>query len=859
MTGYAATYSKENKSETITEENYTVSPTYATSFEENAKYILKTNKGIALKYDGTSHDVNNSNQITEDVLFTATATGSSSELRNKNNKSLNITYFGIYFNGNNKISINNNGILLSRGYRDDHYLAYNNGKFTNSSSSPLEDNSVKAYKVEKNIINTTINKEVRTVHNTKVATGSFGAGDTTLNGKEIPHSKSIDYLGDSTENKDSKYSLSDDLADKYRLYLDAGPIADENPIELILVLDKSASMDDKLNSEKKWNQLKDSLTGTNGVLPDFFKLNKDNRVRIITFGTSAEIDTGIYGSVNEVNNSPSFTNALYDGQNGGTNYEDALVKLSGVLDNPLRGYSQYVIFLSDGVPTCHNENGIGVVGGGQNTDDTDATHTANAIKELYRNHSVNNKATFTLSTIYFGSGNPSVFLGKNAVTTNYDDVNNEGQKVKIDPPLPSSDGFAVSANNKTSLQEALYLMALGPRCRNLSISDTLSQWVEFDEKAEVLVKAIPIENNNLDYEHAITIYHSANLTEKESNGSLKNEAKNFSFPNKDTTGLHSTVENWTNTQVFGDQGGVFIDGKKITLKFNDSWFMDANYRYEISFNVVVPQTTYSEYAINGYPDSSVGSLKSDYLPMGNKTSVNQPGFFSNATSSLEYTYVNPYNSSETKTLSTSGTSDETKLQPYQEPVVQADARILSLSKYSDDGTTPLGEATFTLYTATSEGLGEVIQGTNIHVLPTNIVKNTNESGIIDFGTLANGQTYYIEETTPPNGYLYPDYALIKVVFDGTNIKVSLIDKNGNDLTGDKYEIGNPKCPVSMVPNGSRITLKVNNTPGQELPNTGGAGTKLFTFSGAAVIAASGLMYGYKKKKDKRNGKGGLRK
>ena len=79
------------------------------------------------------------------------------------------------------------------------------------------------------------------------------------------------------------------------------------------------------------------------------------------------------------------------------------------------------------------------------------------------------------------------------------------------------------------------------------------------------------------------------------------------------------------------------------------------------------------------------------------------------------------------------------------------------------------------------------------------------------------------------------------------------------MTGDKYEIGNPKCPVSMVPNGSRITLKVNNTPGQELPNTGGAGTKLFTFSGAAVIAASGLMYGYKKKKDKRNGKGGLRK
>jgi len=51
-------------------------------------------------------------------------------------------------------------------------------------------------------------------------------------------------------------------------------------------------------------------------------------------------------------------------------------------------------------------------------------------------------------------------------------------------------------------------------------------------------------------------------------------------------------------------------------------------------------------------------------------------------------------------------------------------------------------------------------------------------------------------------------------------------------------------------------LKVVNNAGQALPNTGGTGTKLFTFSGGAIIAASSLMYGYKKRQ-KGKKKGGI--
>ena len=87
--------------------------------------------------------------------------------------------------------------------------------------------------------------------------------------------------------------------------------------------------------------------------------------------------------------------------------------------------------------------------------------------------------------------------------------------------------------------------------------------------------------------------------------------------------------------------------------------------------------------------------------------------------------------------------------------------------------------------------------------------------------------------------------------------------NGYNLLPKTYSFTVDKGEITFDPKEPDYTsdgiLTVKNSQGEQLPNTGGTGTKLFTFSGGAIIATSSLMYGYKKKKDKRNGKGGLRK
>ena len=168
---------------------------------------------------------------------------------------------------------------------------------------------------------------------------------------------------------------------------------------------------------------------------------------------------------------------------------------------------------------------------------------------------------------------------------------------------------------------------------------------------------------------------------------------------------------------------------------------------------------------------------------------------------------------------------------------------VNLKKVSNiDSNKVLDGAEFELYKLDSKD--EVLNSEKI--LQT---KTTGENGVIDFGALKNGY-YALKETKAPAGYnLLENEIRFEVKNDSTGSSVTVLNGENNGTKPD----------VIMNQESGIYEITVTNNAGESLPNTGGAGTKLFTFSGAAVIAASGLMYGYKKKKDKRNGKGGLRK
>ncbi|WP_289116146.1 SpaA isopeptide-forming pilin-related protein [uncultured Dubosiella sp.] len=129
--------------------------------------------------------------------------------------------------------------------------------------------------------------------------------------------------------------------------------------------------------------------------------------------------------------------------------------------------------------------------------------------------------------------------------------------------------------------------------------------------------------------------------------------------------------------------------------------------------------------------------------------------------------------------------------------------------------------------------------------PTEIKNSTG--GVAEL-KIEIGQLYQLVETTPPAGYITMTEPLVFKVIFVENVGYKVVGSNGQEINDDNFKI---------TVNQQGVDIVVGNTAGQSLPNTGGAGTQLFTFSGGAIIAASSLMYGYKKRsKRNKTGKGG---
>ena len=125
-------------------------------------------------------------------------------------------------------------------------------------------------------------------------------------------------------------------------------------------------------------------------------------------------------------------------------------------------------------------------------------------------------------------------------------------------------------------------------------------------------------------------------------------------------------------------------------------------------------------------------------------------------------------------------------------------------------------------------------------------------GTLMFENLPNGE-YQIVETVPPPGYIKIENNNIYI--NVTNGVVTRYDKPANNSSrqpipatvpvSDDPETFEPNvvAGVSYVPNDdhAEATFTVGNTPGAELPNSGGPGTALFTILGSILILGAGVL------------------
>lgn len=117
---------------------------------------------------------------------------------------------------------------------------------------------------------------------------------------------------------------------------------------------------------------------------------------------------------------------------------------------------------------------------------------------------------------------------------------------------------------------------------------------------------------------------------------------------------------------------------------------------------------------------------------------------------------------------------------------------------------------------------------------------TNEYGYItlDISKLGNG-TYTLMEVKAPEGYYLLSAAVSVTIEEGRFTKVSA---NSADQEDTKR--------IDIADDG--LSLIVSNVRGYELPNTGGAGNNLFTFSGLLLMAgAVGYGYGLRRRRERR--------
>ena len=366
-------------------------------------------------------------------------------------------------------------------------------------------------------------------------------------------------LGEPTHNKYIEYDPS---TGEYTLNLDVtGEKGEAKGADILFVIDTSGSMADPVNgsfSKSYLQTVKELLTGDDGIIDQIFAGEDNvNSVAYVSFAGKSETKNSGWYSKNNYSELESSINSLR--ATGGTNWTYAMQRASSVLAQ--KSYSdneKIVIFLSDGEPT-YTMDGRWQVGYGNYTIEK---YYTDAINEVTGSASLNNAQFYS---VYLTSGT------KDGMKKFSDGLVKGGVNSQL------KDGTILS----TALDEILDQII--PTYENVTITDVLSQYVEFAENPEITVKVKYADQSR---EETLT---------KDSDYTLEQQGK--------------TVQ-----VTFKGEYEELADGATYTLSFKIKPSEEAN----------------KAYAEDGYLD------RGD--PGTGSTSANKKGFYSNDNDKTNITY-----------------------------------------------------------------------------------------------------------------------------------------------------------------------------------------------------------------------------
>jgi LPXTG-motif cell wall-anchored protein len=696
-------------------------------------------------------------------------------------------------------------LSTSSGSSNAYWVAGNSSGYATLSSAS---SSAVAIKLYKKITMTDYNYEIE---NDPVPEGT----SLDLQSKE-DYSKRIDALRDKANNPDTDIDDSNatDLTDLYRLYLDVGPMTLNQPVDLLIVVDESYSMEETTEYQREEKQrnlvLTDILNGgetaatanlDEGLIKEFLSLNDANRLAVIGFSGNPEdltkdsrlkttwttngwIDKSQVQFV--ASNADNFISATSGKEIGaGTNYSSALQLAETMFEARKNSTNKKVmVFLSDGVPTYYlDESGSTRGGTGYGSHENAALckePTMQSFDQFQENLAANNM-NVTTYTVGFSTAINSLEDSANPSVLRY--------MARI------GGGEFIGANDGDSLQAALEKYILGGgKFTQGEFRDQLSQYVEMYQDADFLLT----------------------MKGKEDSDSSK-------------------VILWKDNQATTDGANIVKsvkydrDTHTVTATFFPNYALEVEKVYELSFNVKTTEGAYQLTAENLQAGKQQYELEDGTAQKGdagtdygsNTTSSGKDGFRSNVAAAFSYVQGNKKGSLT-----------------YDHPVVQTQACDLTIKKVSQDNQTiTLQGAQFDLYRKVYEGeeASSVVTGGEngtVSMLPDGDYIKINRSSLVSGSdgtvkvTNLNPGNYYLIETKAPNGYMLPTEAFM---FNLTRSTVNIADVGAGK---ESLIVGSSKEAV----------LTVKNDSGISLPETGGPGTKWYTLSGVLLMLSSMIMY-----------------
>lgn len=462
-------------------------------------------------------------------------------------------------------------------------------------------------------------------YNTTPDSGS--TGDVTVDVSSLSHEKYI------TKNTDGTYDLTLSVAGA------TGSSTKKKEIDVLLIVDKSGSMQDTLAgrnnnnySKSRWKASKDAIQ----TLIDNFNANKDKldvKYSIVTFSGSkgncdftwndAEVSQDwAYSNEFTVSNSDSWnqgSGVLDFAPEGGTNYAAGFREGKSQLKTARSTAQKVVIFLSDGEPTYYyNSNGM-TVGDGNADADADADDVTNYGVPTSNPGSCSRAAYTEASGITNANYFYTIGLGTES------SINKDVLKTLSEKVAASSKGCTVNTNNApfmcTSLDELKKVFA------NISAE----------------VQKFACKNVQ------ITDFLSDNVNIVEVNAG-KEDPYNFRISMKKADGTSGTVPDGTNASYVAEE-------KKVILKFPEKYELEAGATYFVTFTVEPSDLAYQKYAQSGGVYTDKGEEGTGEISAG------KDGYFSNAKAEVSYVYKN-----------------ESRTEPYNKPVVQVDAAMITVTK-----------------------------------------------------------------------------------------------------------------------------------------------------------------------------------